>query len=134
MLDLDHFKNVNDNHGHMAGDNVLKQFSQAVAGTIRTCDIVCRLGGEEFAIVCPESDAVKAKRCVERIRDRVEAEDWIVEDHKKIQITFSAGIAELGKETQYDDLMKNADKALYQAKKKGRDCCVIFSEMLRKVS
>jgi two-component system, cell cycle response regulator len=76
ILDIDHFKAVNDTHGHNAGDEILKSFSSRIRKAARTADLVCRLGGEEFVVVMPDTSLVVATRIAERIRSAIEAESF----------------------------------------------------------
>jgi len=117
MLDIDHFKNINDSYGHLVGDNVLKQFGQ-ILQQLRASDIAGRYGGEEFAILLPNSDLEKSLLVAERLRQDIENTQFDSIE----KCTVSIGIASL--EQQYEDAFKwldNADQALYQAKKEGRN-------------
>lgn len=118
MLDLDHFKDYNDAFGHQAGDQALQEFAKLIQGEIRrNLDIVARYGGEEFVIVMPESDLAGAYKVAERIRARLEALTTI-ESH----LTTSIGVAACRPgQSACDQLISQADKALYSAKKKGRN-------------
>ena len=111
LLDIDHFKKVNDTHGHPAGDAVLRGVAQVAAKQARETDIVARYGGEEMALILPETDAEGAARIAERIRQAVAASK-----HEGLQVTVSIGVA-----TGFDDLVEHADKALYRAKQSGRN-------------
>ena len=126
FLDLDHFKNVNDSLGHLAGDAVLKQFAQLVASSIRTEDVLCRYGGEEFAVLCRETDLMRASVLGERVRHAVSTHAFSFEG-KPVQITVSIGIAAVPDETirSAEGLLAAADGALYQAKERGRNCVVM---------
>jgi two-component system, cell cycle response regulator len=121
MLDLDHFKKINDTYGHQGGDEALISFSKITKSMLRTYDILCRFGGEEFAIFCPETNAVEANLIAERIRDAIEKQ-VILYDGIEIKLTVSIGIAELKhRDENVDDIIKRADKALYKAKYLGRN-------------
>ncbi|MFQ5354678.1 MAG: GGDEF domain-containing protein, partial [Thermodesulfobacteriota bacterium] len=124
MLDIDHFKNVNDTYGHQAGDAVLKACVERVSGCIRPYDFVGRYGGEEFLLVLPGTDETSAKLVCERIRERVQAEPFTY-DEIKIHCTLSIGIATWSGREDVDKLLEASDKALYVAKNSGRNC-VIF--------
>ena len=119
ILDLDHFKWVNDRGGHAAGDTMLAEFAQALRTTTRAEDLVARIGGEEFAVLCPLGDDVAI--LMARIRDR-----WaeIGRGHP-IPVTFSAGVAARLPEEPPDRTQVRADVALYAAKQAGRDRCVV---------
>lgn len=121
MLDIDHFKRINDFHGHEAGDNILKAFANAVRLELRTVDVFARLGGEEFIILLPETALDGARRVAERIRQRV-ADLRYGHGGNQIAITVSAGVARLttGMEN-VEDIIRQADAALYRAKEKGRN-------------
>ena len=121
MLDIDHFKNINDTFGHQAGDEVLKEMAKASVSAIREIDIFGRLGGEEFAIALPETDIDDAMNLAERIRQMLDQLEMGADD-KHIAITVSIGVAVL---TSTDDtiesILKRADEALYRAKSSGRN-------------
>lgn len=122
MLDLDHFKAVNDSFGHAVGDDVLSQVAAILRRHIRRSDIAVRYGGEEFVLVLFSSAADNARYVAERIRCDVESHEFLAGD-TKLKITVSVGIASFpfeGVETT-DDLMRRADSALYQAKGAGRN-------------
>ena len=121
MLDIDHFKSVNDNYGHPAGDEVLKKFITAVEHILRNSDFIGRIGGEEFAVLMPETELEKARIIGERIRDRI-ADITIPIDHFTLRLTVSLGTAEFSdEEKNLYPTMKRADAALYRAKEAGRN-------------
>jgi two-component system, cell cycle response regulator len=126
FLDLDHFKRVNDTQGHLVGDNVLKEFAKVVTRTSRVEDVVCRYGGEEFAVVCRDTDLMKASVLGERIRHDIAAHGFLTEA-QLLQITVSVGIAALPDATIQtpESLVAAADEALYQAKERGRNCVIM---------
>jgi diguanylate cyclase (GGDEF)-like protein len=113
MIDLDHFKDVNDRHGHAAGDAVLVSFAGTLMNQVRAQDTCCRIGGEEFALVLTEAGLDGAAELVERIRA-----GWAAEAPHGV--TFSAGISEIGADGGTAALLA-ADRALYRAKHLGRD-------------
>ncbi len=119
ILDIDNFKKVNDEHGHLAGDEVLKAMSKLCEHNIRLSDIWCRLGGEEFACMLIGTDAENANKVVNKLRKMV-AETKVKTDKGDIGITVSAGICEY-KDMEVSELIENADKALYAAKAAGRN-------------
>lgn len=124
MLDADKFKALNDNFGHAMGDIALKAIADICRDCIRDSDILGRLGGEEFAICCPESTCDGAVRIAERIRIAIEAMT-IALDGQTTQFTVSQGVTEFtGAETEFDQLLNRADRLLYQAKEKSRNCVV----------
>ena len=122
ILDIDHFKVVNDTYGHAAGDEVLKGFAARVKRVIRTVDLMCRLGGEEFVIVMPDTPHVVAMRIAERVRASVEQQGFAINnDTAQIPVTVSIGLAERGHDSGPENLFRRADTALYQAKNSGRN-------------
>jgi len=130
IFDLDHFKKVNDSFGHAAGDRVLVAVSGFVQNAVRKCDIVGRYGGEEFALLLPETGAQEAFTMFERIRIAI-SELSIELEHQTISVTISAGISEVQqRETRetLEHLLDRADRALYVAKAEGRNRTQVFSE------
>ena len=124
IIDVDFFKSVNDTHGHLVGDKVLKTITQTAQDTLRECDHFSRFGGEEFAVLLPESNLEAASQAAERIRHAIRGKNIPI-NGQNINVSISVGIAEL-EETggNGDKLISLADKRLYQAKKSGRDKCV----------
>lgn len=121
LIDLDHFKRVNDTYGHGAGDDVLKGFTQRVVGELRELDVFGRLGGEEFAILFPHTDLADAAIVAERIRTKL-AERPLLSGDTKIPVTLSAGLVAFeAKDLTADKWLARADEALYQAKSQGRN-------------
>jgi diguanylate cyclase (GGDEF)-like protein/PAS domain S-box-containing protein len=124
LFDADHFKRVNDNYGHVAGDHVLTAIAQSAQSALRGSDVLGRLGGEEFAILLPETDLAGAKLVAERVRSAVaaaEVPNGDSPDQAPIRITISLGVAELRADEALESLLKRADRALYAAKDLGRD-------------
>jgi len=124
LLDIDHFKNVNDKHGHLCGDKVLREVASAMNESVRPYDTVGRYGGEEFLIVVPEADAETTLRIAQRVRKAVELR-VIAENDGAIQVTSSLGVAASAnpKASRPHDLLRLADEALYRAKSNGRNRC-----------
>ncbi|HTJ43456.1 MAG TPA: GGDEF domain-containing protein [Kofleriaceae bacterium] len=121
LFDIDHFKNVNDTFGHLAGDSVLKQLANVIKGRIRREDVLARYGGEEFAIILPEIDKHNALQFGEKIRRITEKAVFRFED-TEIPVTVSVGIATLTPEVQeVTDFIKICDDNLYSAKAAGRN-------------
>jgi diguanylate cyclase (GGDEF)-like protein len=122
FADIDHFKQVNDTYGHLAGNHVLKVVSQFFQGQIRTSDIVARYGGGEFGIILPETPIDGAVVAMERIRKKI-SELQIDYENKKLSITLSFGIVcfNPGQDVSIGELIKSADNALYEAKRSGRN-------------
>lgn len=127
VLDIDYFKAVNDTWGHDAGDEVLREFAQRLRKSVRGIDLVCRLGGEEFVVVMPDTDAGVASIVAERIRNRVAGEPFAIhKGARAIDVTVSIGMAQrLGGDTDADTILKRADQALYRAKRDGRNRVVL---------
>jgi len=122
MLDLDHFKSINDAHGHAAGDSVLRDVSTILKAHIRKSDIAVRFGGEEFVLVLFSNNMEGARLVAERIRADVESHEFLHGD-SPLRVTISIGISAFPDEKigSADDLMRRADAALYQAKEAGRN-------------
>lgn len=121
MLDIDHFKRFNDTHGHATGDAVLRETAATLEASVRATDLVCRIGGEEFLILCPNVGVDGATACAEHIRVAVEEHGLMVGDHP-LKVTVSLGVAERRPETlSVDDLLIAADGALYASKQAGRN-------------
>lgn len=122
MLDLDHFKNINDTYGHQAGDIVLKQLATLCQQMLRNVDVIGRIGGEEFAILFPETSRDEAYDIVERLRQAIAAKEISQEHAPHFHFTASIGIASFIKtDSNIDSLLSRADKALYEAKSMGRN-------------
>lgn len=122
ILDIDHFKAVNDTFGHDAGDAVLRGFAARIKRVVRTVDLVCRLGGEEFVVLMPDTPADVAQRVAERLRASIEADLFPLETGgRAIPVTASIGLAERGQARGSDDLFRAADRALYDSKRGGRN-------------
>jgi diguanylate cyclase (GGDEF)-like protein len=122
MLDIDHFKQVNDTAGHLAGDEVLRQVATMIQGAVRTVDIVARYGGEEFVVILPEADSNGALTFAERLRERISGEEFGV-GGRHIRLTVSVGIATFpaADVSTADDFVARADSAMYRAKADGRN-------------
>lgn len=132
IADLDHFKAVNDTHGHLAGDQVLRAVADVLKGQMRDYDIAGRFGGEEFVVLFPHTEADQARQIVERLRDRI-SKLAIPRDHQAtaapLRITVSVGVAVPAQARRtVDELVAAADHALYQAKSSGRNRVVMFED------
>jgi two-component system cell cycle response regulator len=123
MIDLDHFKKVNDTHGHLTGDDVLMEFASLLQHAVRSVDVVARYGGEEFTVVLPETAQAGAITFAERIRERVEAHAFVRSEGLCLQLTSSIGVATFPSPgvNSVEDLFQRADQALYRAKAEGRN-------------
>jgi two-component system cell cycle response regulator len=122
VTDIDHFKSVNDTHGHDGGDIVLKEFAARLKRNTRGIDLACRLGGEEFLIIMPETDMAKAYQVGERTRAMVASEPFLLRPDLKIRVTASVGLATLESlDDTPETIFKRADNALYAAKRRGRN-------------
>ncbi|RMG57686.1 MAG: GGDEF domain-containing protein [Gammaproteobacteria bacterium] len=119
MLDLDHFKHINDTHGHLCGDEILKKVGQIVQHTIRASDLAFRFGGEEIAVLLPNCNPEGARQLAERLRGRVQDEAYC--EARDLEVTVSIGIAALQTGDSRETLFQRADEALYRAKHNGRN-------------
>jgi diguanylate cyclase (GGDEF)-like protein len=130
MLDLDHFKSINDKHGHPAGDLVLKTVAKRIARQLRSVDRFARIGGEEFAIVLTEVDHVTASEVARRIVGMMARQPVLLDDGTPLLVTLSAGSAAMpANATDTRLLVQIADKALYEAKTRGRNRAVAAVEL-----
>jgi diguanylate cyclase len=127
LLDIDHFKNVNDTYGHIIGDQVLKLVATAIKSLIRSQDVLCRYGGEEFAILFDSADETECADVVERVRLGVTKHKLV--NRKQGQtigsVTLSAGLALVEPDDDFDTALERVDRLLYKAKQAGRDRLVI---------
>lgn len=123
LFDIDFFKSINDEHGHLCGDRVLRAVAGLLADTARTTDIVARYGGEEFVVLMPQTDLAGAQLLSGRLREQVENNVFV-----DVKVTVSAGVAEARHGEDAHTLLARADKALYRAKDAGRNCVCIDEE------
>jgi diguanylate cyclase (GGDEF)-like protein len=122
MIDIDHFKAVNDTYGHHAGDLALQAVAATSREALRDWDILGRIGGEEFAVLLPETESSQSQAVAERLRQTVATAAVPVERGETTHLTVSIGIATAGSEDDdFDALLGRADQALYEAKRTGRD-------------
>ena len=120
MIDIDHFKKINDLHGHQTGDKTLQRLTSTISSLIRNTDIFGRIGGEEFSLILPETPKQAAKEFAERMRACIENEK-----HPKInRLTISMGLTQLYDDDTFESAFNRADVALYAAKNNGRNCVV----------
>ncbi|THB68404.1 MAG: sensor domain-containing diguanylate cyclase [Gammaproteobacteria bacterium] len=130
LFDLDHFKNINDTYGHLAGDEVLKSISSRLEAVLRNSDIAGRYGGEEFTVILPNTDAEGAAILAERLRKEVE-ESEIIYDGQKIPVTISVGVTLLSDNIENHEMLLNqADTALYYCKENGRNQVKLFDKTM----
>lgn len=121
MLDIDHFKQINDQYGHEAGDRVLRTLADLMVRELRPNDVVGRIGGEEFAVLFPHTELMEAKVACDRLLNAIRAED-LLGDGGAIRFTVSFGLADIHQSGGFSEaILKRADDLLYQAKAKGRD-------------
>ena len=139
IFDIDHFKNVNDTYGHPAGDMVLKEIASVLKQTLKATSTAYRYGGEEIAIILPQTSKSQAETFAERLRKKIENNPFILSAGQEIKITISLGVAEYkpaaahtgephpsGRDVQdFKEFISKADKALYRAKQKGRNQTVV---------
>ena len=130
MMDIDYFKRVNDNHGHLSGDKVLKTMANVVSARARAQDLLGRLGGEEFLMLLPDTSVQGALQLAEALRKSVEDTSFHSVSGQAVSITVSIGLCELSQlsESRCDDMISAADRALYRAKEAGRNRVEVFSD------
>jgi len=121
LCDLDNFKDVNDQHGHPSGDDVLRELASVLMDVVRTTDIAARWGGEEFALILPGTDVAGAAHMAERAREVLEARTLLTQEGQPIAVTASFGVAAFPEHGEGDDLVAAADLALYTAKRLGKN-------------
>ena len=133
VIDLDHFKRINDERGHAVGDRVLRTMGEILASAIRNTDAVGRWGGEEFVLVCPGASLANAADLAEKLRHRIMQTSFIPEH--PLPITASFGVATSRESQGFEEVFRQADQALYLAKNRGRNCVVCANdEQLHKVT
>jgi len=126
MIDLDHFKNFNDTYGHEAGDKVLEMVAEQFKRNLRLEDIACRYGGEEFCILCPDTGIREAHVLAEKLRHCIAEQQVIYQEQALDKVTLSVGISIYPNHgNSSNELLQQADKALYNAKEQGRNCAVV---------
>ena len=123
LIDIDHFKQINDNYGHDAGDEVLREFALRVASNVRAIDLPCRYGGEEFVVIMPDTPIDGAHIVAERIRQNVSGTPFRVNNREELlTVTISIGVAAtIGEGDTPEALLKRADQGVYEAKASGRN-------------
>jgi diguanylate cyclase (GGDEF)-like protein len=123
MVDVDHFKRINDSHGHAMGDQVLQRVAAVMVQSVRAGDILGRWGGEEFIVACVHCTAEHAVQVAEKIRQRIEATPFGT--RQRIHVTASFGVAAMHDMTGFAETLRRADEALYRAKSEGRNRVVV---------
>jgi len=131
MIDLDHFKSINDTHGHPAGDRVLRSLAELLRRRLRKTDVIGRIGGEEFVVLLPDASAADAARLMDGLREAFTGVRHAADDGE-LHASFSCGVAELRGGASPDDLCALADGALYRAKQGGRNCVLVANAAERK--
>ncbi|WP_019605692.1 GGDEF domain-containing protein [Teredinibacter turnerae] len=126
LLDVDHFKQINDNYGHNSGDKVLAQIGRILRENVRTQDDVGRWGGEEFILICPKTTAAGATAIAEKIRAIIDYKTFSIENDFRVSV--SVGISIGHRSEHFEDVYHRADHALYEAKNSGRNCVVVAAE------
>jgi diguanylate cyclase (GGDEF)-like protein len=121
LIDVDHFKKINDTYGHSVGDHVLQTLAAILQGSLREYDILCRYGGEEFLIAFPETDRTTAKSIAERLRMSITEKELSVPVSSSLRVSVSIGVAQTEGARTIDQAISGADNALYAAKEKGRN-------------
>jgi diguanylate cyclase (GGDEF)-like protein len=121
LLDIDYFKEYNDNYGHLEGDKVLVRFSQIIKSCLRANDSAYRYGGEEFTVILPETGGEEAKTVAQRIRVALEAERFKPRNGHSVTITISIGLTEYNHKEELSTFIQRADKAMYHSKQNGRN-------------
>ncbi len=133
MIDLDHFKHINDTYGHPCGDKVLQKLGAFLKRSQRSYDLAVRYGGEEFMLVLPGLTIWKAKTMAERLLKKFSEMDFVCDDHAPFHMTFSGGVAGVSAESGYhttpEELIKQVDDSLYVAKRQGRNRIVMTKEV-----
>ena len=131
VIDIDHFKRINDTYGHQAGDEVLRSLARILNQTLRKTDTVARYGGEEFAVILPGADAASALGFAEMLRQRVRTLAIAHPASLRGLVTISIGISDKTAATPHAAmLLRDADMALYEAKRRGRDCSVVAAALV----
>jgi diguanylate cyclase (GGDEF)-like protein len=128
VIDVDHFKSINDRYGHHIGDQVLREVAKILGGQLRTADIVSRWGGEEFAILLPDLDLVSAKVIVERLRELIAQHSFNYGKARELSLTVSIGLAAVPNDGEPSKAFARADRALYAAKDSGRNRTVALTQ------
>jgi diguanylate cyclase (GGDEF)-like protein len=133
MLDIDHFKNINDTYGHDAGDLMLRELGRVLRENVRKSDIACRFGGEEFVLILLDSTVESSRHLLEKINTHVKEMQIHYAEQLLGSMSLSIGMIEASQhEMNADGLLSAADKAMYAAKRAGRDCIVAYTDLDKK--
>lgn len=127
IVDLDFFKDINERTGHRGGDQVLKFFAQFLRANLRQEDVLCRIGGDEFAILLPDTSAENASILLDRVRTKLDRIELSVDGRSRLSLAFSCGLAEFKEDYVVEDLIEEADHSLFTAKARGRNRVVAAS-------
>ena len=136
LMDVDNFKHYNDNNGHPAGDKLLKELGDILKKSVRTTDVACRYGGEEFVIICPHTNAESAKILAERVRKNIESHPFDFAQNQPLgMVSVSIGISSVKEHAlqSTEEMKESADSALYEAKRNGRNQVKIFLPLKKAV-
>ncbi|VAX09648.1 hypothetical protein MNBD_GAMMA26-1128 [hydrothermal vent metagenome] len=128
MVDLDYFKEINDQYGHLAGDTVLRYIADYLVNNLRPYDLICRFGGEEYLICLPNASLGVAHKAIDRIRGKIADMKISVSKDTEITVTASFGISILSGDEDWSLAIEHADAAMYQAKSQGRNQVVVWKE------
>lgn len=128
MIDVDHFKSINDQYGHAKGDEVLAKLAETMSNHLRISDFIFRFGGEEFLIVLTECDITHAMHAIESLKQAVASIKFTTSDNTEFSLSFSAGLAQFDGQPDYQHTIKKADQAMYQAKENGRNQVIAWQE------
>jgi diguanylate cyclase len=133
MIDIDHFKRINDTHGHLVGDKVIRSVARALKDSVKGKDMVARVGGEEFSVLLPDTPIDGARALAEQLRTTIERGRIRRTDTQATiaTVTVSIGVSAYRTEESSEEFISRADKALYAAKNSGRNCVVVEAESLR---
>lgn len=132
LVDIDHFKKVNDNHGHLVGDQVLGAVTRMLEDSLRPYDSIYRFGGEEFMVCLPDAGPEEARLVLERIRKKIGAMEIAVSGAGKLTVTVSVGISQMAPRRPIEEITERADKALYVAKESGRNQVRVWTAELER--
>lgn len=124
MLDVDHFKNINDNYGHASGDMALSCLAELLKNNLRESDVLCRFGGEEFAVLLPNTKVAEAETIANALKQTMMNSTIVIAQENLLSLTASFGVSDIG--DSLEDLLSHADKAMYQAKHNGRNLVVSY--------